>query len=92
MAEGCLSIPAVFVEVERAKEILVEYTDQEGQKVRKKFNELMARVFLHEYDHLKGVLILDYVTKKEREKLISQFEKFLKEKKGNGPDHSGARR
>ncbi len=76
--EGCLSIPGLRAEVVRPTEIEVEYTDQKGKKVYKKFKNFLARVFQHEYDHLQGVVYLDrvkgkdIVTVKEFEKIVAQ--------------------
>lgn len=62
MEEGCLSIPGIKVNVKRPKEIVVQYTDEHNQKVETKLSELLARVFLHESDHLNGKLIIDYAS------------------------------
>ena len=75
MEEGCLSIPRVLVDVKRAKTVWVEFTDQENIQVRAQLNGLVARIFLHEYDHLQGKLILDYLSPKDRSKILSQAKK-----------------
>jgi peptide deformylase len=75
MEEGCLSIPRVLVDIKRAKNIWVEYTDEENRQVRAQLNGLVAKVFQHEYDHLQGKLILDYLPPKERSKIVSQIKK-----------------
>lgn len=62
MEEGCLSIPGIQVKVRRPAEILVQYIDENGRKVERHLTELMARIFLHENDHLQGKLIIDYAT------------------------------
>ncbi len=72
MEEGCLSIPRVLVDVKRAKTVWVEFTDQENRQVRAQLNGLVAKVFLHEYDHLQGKLILDYLPK-DRSRIVSQM-------------------
>jgi peptide deformylase len=73
MEEGCLSIPRVLVDVKRAKNVWVEFTNEENRQVRAQLNGLVARVFLHEYDHLHGKLILDYLPSKDRSRIISQM-------------------
>ncbi|MDE2222374.1 MAG: peptide deformylase [Candidatus Omnitrophica bacterium] len=73
MEEGCLSIPRVLVDVKRAKAVWVEYTDVENRRVKAQLNGLLARVFQHEYDHLQGKLILDYLNPKDRTKVLSQW-------------------
>ena len=75
MEEGCLSIPRVLVDVKRAKTVWVEFTDQENRHVRAQLTGLVGRVFLHEYDHLHGKLILDYLPPKDRSRILSQMKK-----------------
>jgi len=75
MEEGCLSIPRVLVDVKRAKTIWVEFTDQENHQVRAQLNGLVAKVFQHEYDHLQGKLILDYLSPRDRTRIVAQMKK-----------------
>ncbi len=66
-AEQCLSLPGVSVLVRRSKIIRANYFDASGKFFeRKKFKGIDARVFQHEYDHLDGKLIIDYVSRPER--------------------------
>lgn len=58
--EGCLSIPDTVVHVSRPKEIEVAYVDDLGRPKRKFLKDSVARVFLHEYDHIEGRLIVDH--------------------------------
>jgi len=73
MEEGCLSVPRVLVDIKRAKTVWVEFTDQENHQVRAQLSGLVARVFQHEHDHLHGKLILDYLSPKDRAKIVSQI-------------------
>ena len=57
--EGCLSLPGIFGNVRRPSDCLVSYQDVEGNKIVEKLKGLDARVFLHELDHLNGVLFVD---------------------------------
>jgi len=57
LKEGCLSRPGVSVRVPRFKRIKVKYTDADGETIERNFNNLNARIFQHELDHLNGVLI-----------------------------------
>jgi peptide deformylase len=59
MQEGCLSLPDVFVAVERSEKITVEALDINGQTIKIKAKGLLARVIQHEIDHLDGILIVD---------------------------------
>lgn len=61
--EGCLSLPELSIRVKRAKSIeLKGYLLEKKQQVRIKAENLLARVFQHEIDHLNGVLIIDRVS------------------------------
>lgn len=57
--EGCLSLPGLQGEVERANEVVVKGMDQWGKPVRIRGEGLTARVMQHENDHLDGVLFID---------------------------------
>jgi peptide deformylase len=59
MDEGCLSLPAVLVEVQRPVHVRVRARDERGDDLRVEASGLEARVLQHEIDHLDGVLILD---------------------------------
>ncbi len=59
--EGCLSIPGIREKVERTEEIRVRYLDENFEVKEETLNGLPARVFLHELDHLDGVLFTDHL-------------------------------
>lgn len=61
-AEGCLSIPGLMGEVERAYQVTVEGTDRTGNPVILHPEGWLARVFQHEIDHLNGILYTDRAT------------------------------
>ena len=61
--EGCLSIPNVRLEVKRPEFIQFRYQDQNGIEHIEEMRGLLARAIQHEIDHLKGVFIVDRVTK-----------------------------
>ena len=63
LEEGCLSIPGLYTEVPRSKKIMIKGIDQNGQKFKFKARGFLARVLQHEFDHLQGKLISDYVKK-----------------------------
>jgi len=58
--EGCLSIPWLYGPVWRAKKIKIQAIDEHGVEFYKTLTSFPARLFLHEYDHLEGVLFTDY--------------------------------
>lgn len=64
--EGCLSIPGVTGQVTRATRIRVQGLDREGQLKELIAEDLLARAFQHEIDHLEGVLFVDKATKTKR--------------------------
>ncbi len=61
--EGCLSIPGVVGDVERATSLTIKGLNRHGQPTTVKANGWLARIFQHEVDHLNGVLFTDRATK-----------------------------
>lgn len=57
--EGCLSMPGLYGDVERADEVVVKGLDQHGKPIRIRAEGLTARVIQHENDHLDGILFID---------------------------------
>ncbi|MFT5170075.1 MAG: peptide deformylase [Candidatus Omnitrophota bacterium] len=82
MEEGCLSIPEVHIKVIRPAEVVVHFTNENNEEMEGRFTELMARVVLHEMDHLNGKLILDYATDDELQKYKSKIEEIKRMSKG----------
>ena len=74
--EGCLSIPEVRVEIERPEEIRVTYQDVKGNKKDLKCDGILARVIQHEVDHLRGRLMIDYLSSVKRDLLKSKLQKI----------------
>jgi peptide deformylase len=64
--EGCLSIPGVWVEVERPEQVRMRGFDPGGRELRVEAEGMEARVLQHELDHLDGVLMLDRISKEQR--------------------------
>lgn len=65
--EGCLSVPGMFGDVERAEKITVSFLDKNAKPQKLKAWGLLARVFQHEIDHLHGKLIVDRAKKMKKE-------------------------
>ena len=59
--EGCLSIPDVTADVKRPERIVIEGMNAERESIRIEADGLLARVLLHEIDHLNGVLFIDRI-------------------------------
>ncbi len=68
--EGCLSLPAVLVEVERPVHVRVRALDEHGEPIVIEASGLESRVIQHEIDHLDGVLILDRTTREQRKEAL----------------------
>ena len=77
-SEGCLSIPAVEVEVERAKRITVEGFNRVGEHVELTLDGLIARAVQHEIDHLNGILVIDYLSFVKRQLIKKQLQGIAK--------------
>lgn len=61
MEEGCLSFPNQFAKVVRPEEVVAEYTDRDGKRMRVKAKELLAQAICHEVDHLNGEVFMDKI-------------------------------
>lgn len=59
--EGCLSFPNQFAKVIRPAEVIAEYTDREGKRMKVKAKELLAQAICHELDHLNGEVFMDKI-------------------------------
>ncbi|MCK4325288.1 peptide deformylase, partial [bacterium] len=80
--EGCLSLPGIVLEIERAGEIVVEGLNAEGKRVELRASDLFARVLQHEIDHLNGLLIIDRISLAKRQLISGELKKLEKETKG----------
>lgn len=74
--EGCLSIPSVYIKVKRAKKVVVEAQDEFAKPVTIEAEDLLACVFQHEIEHLKGRLIVDYASLFEKLKIKKRLEEL----------------
>ena len=77
--EGCLSIPDVVAEVNRATQIEIKAVDLNGKDIRYEASGILARALQHEMDHLNGILFWDSLGKIKRDILKRKFKKKLKE-------------
>lgn len=69
MKEGCLSLPGICISVKRARKVWVAAQDEFGRPAFVEAEGLLASVFQHEIEHLKGRLIIDYARLFEKLKL-----------------------
>jgi len=75
--EGCLSIPGFVSDVKRNYEVVVEGYNRDGERIQIECEDLLARVFQHEIDHLDGVLFIDRLSRLKRELFKKKVEKVL---------------
>ena len=76
MEEGCLSVPEVRDEIERASIIKVCYKDTSFKDTELEATDLLARVILHEIDHLDGILFIDYLSPEKKKFHAELLEKI----------------
>ena len=77
--EGCLSIPGLYVEMLRPKQGLVRGVDLDGNVIEIEADELEARMFQHEIDHLRGVLMFDRMTPDQRKEAMKEYRRMERE-------------
>ncbi|TMK83300.1 MAG: hypothetical protein E6G57_16030, partial [Actinobacteria bacterium] len=68
--EGCLSVPELWWDIHRPKEVTLRGLDLDGNEQLIEADELLARVFQHEVDHLDGILLLERVRPEERKEAM----------------------
>jgi peptide deformylase len=78
--EGCLSVPNVFEEIERAARVRVRAKDAHGQVFERELDGLAAVCLQHEMDHLAGKLFVDYLSGLKRERIRRKLEKERRER------------
>jgi peptide deformylase len=83
--EGCLSVPNVFEDVERAASVRVRARDVEGQVFERDLSGLAAVCLQHELDHLAGKLFVDYLSGLKRERIRRKLEKERRERASGAP-------
>ncbi len=72
--EGCLSFPGLSENVERAKKVVAEYTDQNGDRYEIEAEGLLARAIQHELDHLDGIVFVDRISKARKLQIKYELE------------------
>jgi len=75
--EACLSIPGFTSDVKRKQRVVIEAYNRGGELMEIEAEELLARVFQHEIDHLDGVLFIDRLSRLKRELIKRKIEKVL---------------
>ncbi len=76
--EGCLSVPNNYAKVERAEKVMVKALDRDGKPFELEADGLLAICIQHELDHLKGKLLVDYLSPLKRNRIKTKLEKEAK--------------
>jgi peptide deformylase len=74
--EGCLSIPGLYVEMLRPKDVLMRGVTIDGDEIEIEATDLMGRLFQHEIDHLHGVLMFDRMTPEQRKEAMKEYRRL----------------
>lgn len=74
--EGCLSIPGLYVEIARPKQVLMRGIGLDGNTVEIEADEFEARIFQHELDHLHGVLMFERMTPEQRKEAMAEWRRL----------------
>ena len=89
LKEGCLTFPFLFLDIKRPSAIKVKYLDEELKEQEEEMIGIVARCFLHEYDHMQGIVFTEKVTKfkldyalKKRDKEIKRVQKLWQQRTG----------
>ena len=78
MQEGCLSVPGIFENVQRAENITVRALDQQGHEFTLEADGLLAVCIQHEMDHLDGKLFVDYLSPLKKQRIKKKMLKLKK--------------
>lgn len=77
--EGCLSVPGVYDEVERAAQVRVTALNEHGERFELEADELLAVCIQHELDHLQGKVFVEYLSQLKQSRLKSRIKKQERE-------------
>jgi peptide deformylase len=71
--EGCLSIPGLYFDLTRPKQVLLRGVDLDGEQLEIEADELLARCFQHEMDHLDGILVIERLEPEQRKEAMREL-------------------
>jgi peptide deformylase len=77
--EGCLSFPGLFYPVDRPLRVEVGYQDLGGDDHTVQLEGFLARVWLHEMDHLNGILFIDHLAKHDKTEALKRMREYRTE-------------
>jgi peptide deformylase len=87
--EGCLSFPGLFYPLERPLRTRVSYRDLDGEEQIREASGMLARAFLHEIDHLNGILFIDHLARHDRKEALRRMREIRLDA-GDSPPSAGA--
>jgi peptide deformylase len=76
--EGCLSLPEIREKVKRAAKVKVRAQNTDGEWFEIEGEELLARAFQHEIDHLDGILFIDRLSRLKKDLIVRKIKKLIK--------------
>jgi len=76
--EGCLSFPGLYFMVKRSSNLRVQAFNEKGKPFTVEAEGMLARVILHEYDHLDGKLFIERITPLRRERALLHYRRMVK--------------
>ncbi len=75
-SEGCLSVPEIYVDIDRPAAIGVRWQDLDGTRHEELIDGMLATCLQHEMDHLEGIVLLDYLSRLKRTMVLKKLEKL----------------
>lgn len=75
--EGCLSVPGIYTKVTRPESITIQAWNERGRPFTIEAGGFLATVVQHEFDHLNGVIFIDHIKERTREKLVKKYNKSM---------------
>ena len=82
--EGCLSIPGIQLNINRASSIVIKYINEDGKEKTEKLTSMAARIVQHEIDHIDGKLILDHLSPNDRKLVVESIMDAWRKRIGSG--------
>jgi len=76
--EGCLSVPEIYADIERAEQVTITSLDLDGNELTIEADELLAVCIQHEIDHLDGKVFVDYLSRMKQERIRRKLLKELR--------------
>ncbi len=78
--EGCLSVPGIFENVDRAERVTVTAQDDEGNTFEIHADGLLSICIQHEIDHLKGKVFVEYLSRLKQTRILAKMKKLARER------------